>query len=458
MYMLNYNYMLAMVKMVLILFITITFSCLFPDLNYIGVWIGGVIWVYYIVYTFTTMPKFFFSMLLIIVPYTFAVLSEFVFELIPSFSPEMLIDTFLTGGLLRLVFYYLIFFMAAYIVFINTEKRTLLGSLNTYEKYIGYSLYFVVVVLMITAYYLYGIPVFNEMTRFEFWQGDAGEDPLIKFGRNQMPLCVVFFSLLYYKYPRKSLAGILGIIIILVLGSTKFSELLHVIIIFVVVYNFQHNVEFNKKVYLKILFGCVTFILITGSLVYYHYTDLVNNISIPVEDLLLMRFTEQGQVWWYIDNQMNLAGNMEHVGEFFNEIKGWFQFRQDDFDVMHLGIYKMMEVMRGQEYVVRRVISGSQFTEGYPAIGLYYFGYVGLVFCQIILGGLYGVWARKFYIAVREFDLISCLLYYKIWGGLNQAVAMGNFYELLRPALLLYLVMLYGISIWRKRKKNIEIL
>ena len=458
MYMLNYNYMLAMVKMVLILFITITFSCLFPDLNYIGVWIGGVIWVYYIVYTFTTTPKFFFSMLLIIVPYTFAVLSEFVFELIPSFSPEMLIDTFLTGGLLRLVFYYLIFFMAAYIVFINTEKRTLLGSLNTYEKYIGYSLYFVVVVLMITAYYLYGIPVFNEMTRFEFWQGDAGEDPLIKFGRNQMPLCVVFFSLLYNEYSKKALLYIFIIIIILVLGSEKFTGILHVLILFATVYFFQRQVHFNRKIYFRILLGSIVFIFATGSLVYYHYTDLINNISIPVTDLLLMRFTEQGQVWWYVDNQMNMIDNIDHIEEFWREIKAWFQFRQDDYEVIHLGIYKMMEVIRGQEYVVSRVISGSRFTEGYPAVGLYYFGYVGLVFCQIILGGGYGVWAGKFYIAVRESDLISCLLYYKIWGGLNQAVAMGNFYELLRPALLLYLVMLYGISIWRKRKKNIEIL
>ncbi|WP_303817077.1 DUF6418 domain-containing protein [Selenomonas ruminantium] len=427
-------------------------------MNYIGVWIGGVIWVYYIVYTFITTPKFFFSMLLIIVPYTFAVLSEFVFELIPSFSPEMLIDTFLTGGLLRLVFYYLIFFMAAYIVFINTEKRTLLGSLNTYEKYIGYSLYFVVVVLMITAYYLYGIPVFNEMTRFEFLQGDAGEDPLIKFGRNQMPLCVVFFSLLYNEYSKKALLYIFIIIIILVLGSEKFTGILHVLILFATVYFFQRQVHFNRKIYFRILLGSIVFIFATGSLVYYHYTDLINNISIPVTDLLLMRFTEQGQVWWYVDNQMNMIDNIDHIEEFWREIKAWFQFRQDDYEVIHLGIYKMMEVIRGQEYVVSRVISGSRFTEGYPAVGLYYFGYVGLVFCQIILGGVYGVWAGKFYIAVRESDLISCLLYYKIWGGLNQAVAMGNFYELLRPALLLYLVMLYGISIWRKRKKNIEIL
>lgn len=455
---LNYNYILTTAIVALILFITITISYILPEVNYIGVWISGVLWLFFIGYTFSRMPKFFFAMLLVIMPYTFAILSEFVFELIPSFSPEMMIDTFLTGGLMRLVFYYIIFFMSAYVTFVNIKKEKLLGCLNLYEMLLGYVLFFVVASLMVIAYYLYGIPVFNEMSRFEFWQGEAGEDPLTSFGRSQMPLCIVFFSLLYNEYSKKALLYIFIIIIILVLGSEKFTGILHALIILATVYFFQHQINFDRKIYLRILLGSIVFVLATGGLVYYHYTDLINNISIPITDLLLMRFTEQGQVWWYIDNQMNMIDNIDHIEEFWHEIKAWFQFRQNDFDVIHLGIYKMMEVIRGQEYVVSRVVSGSRFTEGYPAVGLYYFGYVGLVFCQIILGGVYGVWAGKFYIAVRESDLISCLLYYKIWGGLSQAVAMGNFYELLRPALLLYLVMLYGISIWKKRRKNIDIL
>lgn len=409
---------------------------------------------WFLAYTFTRMYKFFFAMLLIIVPYTFAVISEFVFELIPSYSPEMLIDTFLTGGIMRLVFYYLIFFLAAYIAFVHTKREVPLGRMSSYERAFGYGLFFVIVLLMGTTFYLYGIPVLNEMSRFAFWQGEAGEDPLLLFAKNQIFICVLFCSLLYLSSPKKALVGIVFICILLVMGSVKFTGLLRVVMIFFTVYMFQHVVQFDKTVCIRIIFGIAFFCCFSGGLVYYHYSALINNISVPVADMVLMRLTEQGQIWWYIDNLMNVNGNVSHLGEFLYEIKAWFQLGRDDFDVMHLGMYKMMEIMRGQDYVVHRILGGSMFTEGYPAIGLYYFGYVGLVFIQIIFGLLYGIWAGQFYVAARSSDLLSCLLYYKIWGGLNLALGMGLFYELFKPGLLFYIIILYGISKWKQKRQT----
>ena len=409
---------------------------------------------WFLAYTFTRMYKFFFAMLLIIVPYTFAVISEFVFELIPSYSPEMLIDTFLTGGIMRLVFYYLIFFLAAYIAFVHTKREVPLGRMSSYERAFGYGLFFVIALLMGTTFYLYGIPVLNEMSRFAYWQGEAGEDPLLLFGKNQMPMCVLFFSIIYINFPKKTLLGIFSIAFILMLASEKFTGFLHIVLLFFTVYSFQHTIKFNKKMYLRIILGSIVFVIFTGGLVYYHYTDLINNISTPVTDLVLMRLTEQGQVWWYIDMQMDLAANINHINEFFREISVFFQFGRDDFDLMHSGIYKMMEVMRGQDYVVKRIIAGSRFTEGYPAVGLYYFGYIGLMFSQILFGFLYGIWAGKFYVAIRNYDLLSCLLYYKIWSALNQASVMGNFYELFKPTVLLYIVIIYGISKWKQKRQT----
>ena len=164
---------------------------------------------------------------------------------------------------------------------------------------------------------------------------------------------------------------------------------------------------------------------------YYHYTDLINNVSVPVEDMFLGRIAQQGQTWWAVDKAIEPEGISSHIAEFSNEIDTWFQLNLTKSEMDGVGLYKIMNIISTPDRVERYLFAGIRFTEGYPAIGLYYFGFGGLFFLQIMVGVVYGS------------DVIMTVCLMKIGIFLGEAFGMGNLYGLFNFSTLAYLSVMF---------------
>ena len=401
-----------------------------------------LIWVVYSILLFKYARVFSFIMLSLIISCYGVFIPNLIFEQFPIFIVELNEMTYATGALTRLVFFQMLFFLIASLTFYAIGRPISYVRPNVSERGFAIGLALAVVLISFYGFSVYGSPLFQEMLRFEYW-GEIVTNPVVKIAHYLLSTC---FALLLYTCmtDRKvSFLLIATIVLVTVLGGDKFTPFLLYIETFVMVYFLQNDIHLNKNILIKFMPFLIIFLFFTSSLMYYHYTDLINNVSVPVEDMFLGRIAQQGQTWWAVDKAIEPEGISSHIAEFSNEIDTWFQLNLTKSEMDGVGLYKIMNIISTPDRVERYLFAGIRFTEGYPAIGLYYFGFVGLFFLQIMVGVVYGIWARTMYYAIMKSDVIMTVCLMKIGIFLGEAFGMGNLYGLFNFSTLAYLSVMF---------------
>ena len=108
-----------------------------------------------------------------------------------------------------------------------------------------------------------------------------------------------------------------------------------------------------------------------------------------------------------------------------------------------------MKLITSQDMVVQYYTMGVEFTEGYPAIGLIYFGYFGLIPFQLLMGMFYGRCAFILYKSICIADAPACFLMGKINFLFVIGLVGGNLWKLLSYKTLICLLLYF---IWVKYK------
>ena len=403
--------------------------------------VAFLVWGGYTVLLFKYDREFSFVMLPLIISCYGVFIPNLIFEQFPVFIVELDEITYATGALTRLIFFQMVLFFVASLTFNRIQGSVSYVPPNLAERGSAIGLAFSVILISFYGFYIYGSPLFQEMLRFEYW-GEIVTNPVVRIAHYLLSTC---FCLLLYTYNTDrnvSFVLILLIIVVTVLGGDKFTPFLFYGQLFVMVYFLQHNIRLHKRILLKIAASTIVFLSCTGALMYYHYTDLINNISVPVEDMFLGRIAQQGQTWWALDKEVKpefISSNMEEFGE---EIDTWFRLNLEKSVMDRVGLYKIMNIISTPDRVERYLFAGIRFTEGYPAIGLYYFGFLGLLLLQITVGVLYGIWGRAMYYAVMNSDVVLTICLMKIGIFLGEAFGMGNLYGLFNFSALAYLLVI----------------
>lgn len=438
----NQDFIIKTVAFVMFSAILAAVSCVMQDYVLVFNTISFLIWIVYSVLLFKHARGFSFIMLSLIISCYGVFIPNLIFEQFPLFIVELNEMTYATGALTRLIFFQMLFFLIASLTFYAIGRPVSYVRPNVAERGFAIGLALAVVLISLYGFSVYGSPLFQEMLRFEYW-GEIVTNPVVKIAHYLLSTC---FALLLYTYMtdrRISLLLLVAIILVTVLGGDKFTPFLFYAEMGVMIYFLQNDVRLSKRICMKMVSYFMVFLFFTIALMYYHYTDLINNVSVPVEDMFLGRIAQQGQTWWAVDKAIEPEGISSHIAEFSNEIDTWFQLNLTKSEMDGVGLYKIMNIISTPDRVERYLFSGIRFTEGYPAIGLYYFGFVGLFFLQILVGMVYGIWARTMYYAIMKSDVIMTICLMKIGIFLGEAFGMGNMYGFFNFSTLAYLAVIF---------------
>lgn len=437
----NQDFIIKTVAFVMFSAILAAVSCVMQDYVLVFNTISFLIWIVYSVLLFKHARGFSFIMLSLIISCYGVFIPNLIFEQFPLFIVELNEMTYATGALTRLIFFQMLFFLIASLTFYAIGRPVSYVRPNVAERGFAIGLALAVVLISLYGFSVYGSPLFQEMLRFEYW-GEIVTNPVVKIAHYLLSTC---FALLLYTYMtdrRISLLLLVAIILVTVLGGDKFTPFLFYAEMGVMIYFLQNDVRLSKRICMKMVSYFMVFLFFTIALMYYHYTDLINNVSVPAEDMFLGRIAQQGQTWWAVDKAIEPEGISSHIAEFSNEIDTWFQLNLTKSEMDGVGLYKIMNIISTPDRVERYLFSGIRFTEGYPAIGLYYFGFVGLFFLQILVGMVYGIWARTMYYAIMKSDVIMTVCLMKIGIFLGEAFGMGNMYGFFNFSTLAYLAVM----------------
>lgn len=429
----------CIIILTMLMILSISFSSVISLCNLISV----MIWFYSLFKIGNTNKYFCLLMLPLIWLYTFAILSELYFEQFSSFTPELVQMTFATGGLIKLVFYNIILFWGAHISFHDVKVQV--RPATKFNKYLIYIMYVSIVIMLLASLLIYGIPLFEGMNRFVFWNREV-ENPMMAAARVNAPLLVLLLMLLYNEKKRLIILLLLLLVILTVLGGDKFSAFINFLLYMCIVFFSRKELNTSWQYIVKMLLILSLVFVGLFSLVYYHYTEISNVIN--VADMFESRLVEQGQVWWITDQLMLKNENwfLEGVDGFFYEIIAGFSSNVDPF---YHGMYTIMKLITSQDMVVQYYTMGVEFTEGYPAIGLIYFGYFGLIPFQLLMGMFYGRCAFILYKSICIADAPACFLMGKINFLFVIGLVGGNLWKLLSYKTLICLLLYF---IWVKYK------
>ncbi len=417
----SYN---IIIMLIAICFINATIICSVDEVA--SVVISFVIWCIYIYAIATRCNKYIFLALPFVFSYSSAIIAELYFELNNLYIIEINEITRVTGGLSRLVLYDVVFLSSSYWIYnkIVDDKTDLVLKIR--RKKVIWSIFLLLSIALIIGLWIYGSPVLNGQDRYAYWFLDV-QDPLIKAIHSNYAIAILLLAFLFDERKKLVVLCIIIAAIITMLGGEKFTQFINWIFYFVMVYFVRHEAVLSSKNKAKMFFMFFVVIIILVGVISYHYTELSGSND-ALEDMFIMRFASQGQIWWGVDKLITDLDN--NVDVFFQEMHYWFDFKLDEDIIYNFGMYKVMSVISTQERVLRYLDLGIRFTLGWPGVGLYYFGYFGLIFAQLIFGSLLGWWCAITYKIIKKADIIKILILIEIYRYLVEAFVMGNMYVL----------------------------
>jgi Family of unknown function (DUF6418) len=415
---------------------------------YLGIFFVSIFLIF-VIYIFKYYQLIFWIMFLFIFGQLSSMLSNIFLET-GVYVTELQRYTYETGSTLRLVFYNMVFFISLFMVLKVTTVK-----LNTYTITKSFSPFFsrltnlvsvLFIFILMVNLILFGVPLLEKLDRFIYWNNHPY--PIFKtiLGQSFVISFLLGINCVFSRKKSSRLFSIILFILIIVcqiFDSIKFSG------IFMSLYWFMFPIlirmcVLNKK--LSLIKSVITGVLaIVGFLIILNFNyQNVYQIENPFEYIVYRAFGLQGHVWWATDALVFLYGERDPGWQMYKELEKIFLWNGDDDD---LGMRFLMQLIAPQQLAWRYIDKGVDFTLGYPAIGLYIFGPIGLIFLQVIMAFLVALVAYYLVTKVTRGQLIRSVLAAKIFIEVYGALTIGNLWMITNWKVFLYILIVLVLEL-----------
>lgn len=306
---------------------------------------------------------------------------------------------------------------------------------------------FIVVALLILygTFLRTGIPLLNGVHRTVYF-GSIVPD-YVNLTKGRLSFACLALGLYYFNYKRKRyLFYFILIILYHILCSIKGGELLIVIYSFflpvTLFYTARLHVSELKSIYRKIRIGLLFFTSLIAIVIFFNYQTVENyNQSTSALDKIEKRIEAAGQIWWAINDEAQVDVKYR-VNDFFanfssnpDKLKGMNQLMTEVVPA------KILNEWRSPDARYKSLANG------FPAIGFYYFGYVGVVLFIFLIGFLIIFIKKDILSSFESKDVLSFLFLGSLLEVVIRVVAQGDinlFFEF-RTYIIVFAYALYSI-------------
>lgn len=400
--------------------------------------------------------KYKYEMFLILAPFYISQLGVVLSNLIIEkgiLLKELMLYSYTTGSTTKLVFYNIIFFEIAVNIFYAVNKfENLKFKFNKKVCNVLLSIVLCIVLISFAGFIFDGVPIFMGIDRIQYVR--SYQSFLFNKISGQLYISTFIIGIIagisYVKNERKNFKKcvviFIFILIYFLLRGDKFSGLLNIIYLFIIpiylqLYKFSNfKIKLSKLIIIGAFIGLVFIYIIN-----FHYSHINKSNS---ANRISERIAAQGQVWWAIDKNVS-NGYKASDSEIVKEVESYFNKNIDKSD---LGLNKLMKVIAPTTVYSSFLGNGVNFTMGYPAIGLYLYGYLGLVFFQIFFGTLLCICLSYTYKTLISGEYFRCIISGKIYIELIGSLSMGNLYNILSREIVLYIIIIILMNIVKVNK------
>ena len=355
---------------------------------------------------------------------------------------------FATGSTIRLAFYWLAFLTVStfgYRALHRHRRQPRRGPdavrLSTAWRWSLYSLAGVLVLVVFVALFVNGSPLLERTDRFTYWRTNA--IPFLQPIHNQASTAVFLVGLAFAFAPRKlerAIALLIALVFLIyfVFQGEKFTALTHVVFAFLLPVAVRTLSSPGARIPLAktLVAGAILAGALTG-LILFQYQTIFGSAD-PVARLV-QRVALQGHVWWGVDERIR-AGELpvEPATQRAHELAALLKIQPPTDEV---GMAHLMRTVAPLNLVERYERQGIRFTMGYPAIGLYLFGPVGLLVLQAVAAMLFvGLFSYMAW-AIGHARVLHGVIAYKLYYELHGPFTMGELHDLTNPKILVFLAL-----------------
>lgn len=352
---------------------------------------------------------------------------------------------FATGSTIRLAFYWLVFLTVSTIGIRAWRSGPRRGPdavrLSTTWRWSLYALAGVLAAVVFAGLIVNGSPLLERTDRFTYWRTNA--IPFLQPIHNQASTAVFLVGLAFVFAPRKLERAIalfiaLAFLVYFVFQGEKFTALTHVVFAFLLPVAVRTlsapgaTIPPAKTLVAgAILSGALT------SLILFQYQTVFGSAE-PVARLV-QRIALQGHVWWGVDERIR-AGELpvEPETQRAHELAALLKIEPPTDEV---GMALLMRTVAPLDLVERYERQGIRFTMGYPAIGLYLFGPIGLLVLQAVAAMLFvGLFIYMSW-AIGQARVLHGVVAYKLYYELHGPFTMGNLHDITNAKILVFLAL-----------------
>ncbi|HFW4749247.1 TPA: DUF6418 domain-containing protein, partial [Escherichia coli] len=240
-------------------------------------------------------------------------------------------------------------------------------------------------------------------------------------------ICLVLGYYYFISKSKRYLLYFCLIVIYHILCSIKGGELLIIIYAFFLPLTLNYSeaaLSINKKkVNRKIRYTLIFLIISIFTIIFINYQTVENyDKGTSALDKIEKRIEAAGQIWWVINDQKQVDA----------------QFRWDKF-IDNFSDKKNDQYAQGMNQLMNEVVPanildtwrsaddrGRSLANGFPAIGYYYFGYIGVVGFLIAFGLIVILVKRDILSSFKSGDILSFLFLGPILELVIRVVAQGD--------------------------------
>lgn len=301
-----------------------------------------------------------------------------------------------------------------------------------------------------------GIPLFNNVHRSIYFGSIVPEYINLIKGR----LSFVCLALGYYYFNYRSKRYLIYFFLIVVyhiLCSIKGGELLIVIYSFslpiTLLYTAGNNVSDSKKLNKRIRTSLLLLVFGVFSIIFINYQTVENyDANTTALDKVQKRVEAAGQIWWAINDENQVSDHFR-----WDKFTENFAGNNNKFDQ---GMNQLMNEVVPDKYLSGWRESserGRSLANGFPAIGYYYFGYVGVIVFMLLLGSAIILIKKDILTSFVSGDIISFLFIAPLLELIIRVVAQGDINLFFEPRTYAILIAysIYGVvkKVMARRKE-----
>lgn len=240
----------------------------------------------------------------------------------------------------------------------------------------------------------------------------------------------------YTVHKKRNLVLLIMSIVISILCADKFSGLFNMLFLFGFGYIVSNDIDIKLtfKNVIKISIISTIVIWTIYEIVMYHYTNFSGGFAGHVGlQAIYYRMLGQGQVSYFFLSKPNF-----HIYDFIYEITNWFIVFPDS---LNLGMYKLMGTIGAD--VNAAAARSIRLSMAFPAIIVYYLGAVVSIPIIILLGYFVGKIHYRFFIEVRNNNIVNSIIVYRIVMLSFEAFGMGNLHRFFSLECMLCFIIYY---------------